>query len=155
MPPCQDRDFHVAETRTVVERFVSFWSVQDVAQTAALFAEDAYSEVHFDHPEVGMAGPIQGREKISEGLYRNLAEWHYITFDADIVSIEDDTGRVQINFEYEHIKSHLRISSTMRMVIVVADGLISRLDCYHDGERIAAFMRLLRARANGVNDGAA
>jgi ketosteroid isomerase-like protein len=153
MPPCQDRDFHVTDTRAVVERFVAFWSAQDVERTSSLFAEDAFSEVHFNHPEVGMAGPIHGREKITEGLYRNLAEWHYITFDAGIVAIEGDTGKVQVVFEYEHVKTHLRLSSTMRMVLVVTRGMISRVDCYHDGERIAAFMRLLRARENGMIDG--
>lgn len=152
MPPCQNREFHVTDTRAVVERFVAFWSVQDVERTAALFADDAFSEVHFNHTEVGMSGPIRGREKITEGLYRNLAEWHYLTFDADIVAIEGNTGKVQVNFEYEHIKTRLRLSSTMRMVIVVTDGLITRVDCYHDGERVAAFMRLLRAHDNDVND---
>ena len=48
--------------------------------------------------------------------------------------------------EYEHIKTGLHLSGTMRMVIVVTNGLITRVDCYHDGERISAFMRMLRAR---------
>ena len=139
-----------AITRAVLEKFIAYWSVQDVTQTVALLAEDAVSQVYFNHPEVGMAGEKRGQTEIAEGLYENQAIWVYLQFEPVIVGIDDDTGRIQIQFEYEHQKTHLRYAGTMRMVLRVRDGLISRIDCYHDGERVAAFMELLRASGGGA-----
>lgn len=146
MAPCNNRSSRTSSTRDIVDQFVGYWSAQDVVSTSALFSSDAYSEVHLGHAEVGMSGPILGREAITAGLYQNLAQWHYIVFDATVVAIEGDTGRVQVNFEYEHIATGLRLNGTMRMVIVVTDGQISRVDCFHDTERVSAFMRMLRAQ---------
>jgi hypothetical protein len=133
-----------AATRSVVEAFVKYWGVQDIERTVELHAEDAVSRVHFNHPEVGMSGEVRGREKIAEGLYENLAQWHYLSFEPTIMSIEGDTARVHIAFEYEHAKTSTRIASTQRMVVVVKNGLLSQVDSYYDVEKVAAFMRLLR-----------
>ena len=133
-----------AATRAVVEKFVKYWGVQDIAQTVALHADDAVSKVHFDHSEVGMSGEVCGREKIAEGLYANLAMWHYLRFEPTIMSFEGDTGRIHIDFEYQHAQTKLLFASTQRMIVVVKDGLLTRIDSYHDVEKVAAFMRMLR-----------
>ena len=120
-----------------------FWAAQDVAQTVLLLAEDADSAVYLDASAVSMSGDIKGRDVIAQGLYGNLATWHYLSFDWDIASVEADTGRVQVRFEYQHQTTALRYAGTMRMVVVVTDGFISRVECHHDGPRVAAFMQLV------------
>lgn len=133
------------ETRELVSLFMRYWAVQDVQKSVLLMADDVLSVVHFDHSEVGMSGEIKGRDDVAKGLYANLATWFYRTFEWEIAAVAGDTCRVQVNFEYQHQKTSLRHEGTMRMIMVVADGFISRVDCHHDGPRVRAFFNLVAA----------
>ena len=147
-----DHDVNSATTRAVTEKLMAYWSVQDVEQVVALHAEDAVSVVHLDHPEVPMSGETLGREAIAAGLYGNLATWFYLSFVPTIMRVDGDKATVQVQFEYQHQRTGLRLASTMRWVVIVTDELVRRVDCYHDSARVAAFMRLLRAHEGATGD---
>jgi ketosteroid isomerase-like protein len=138
-----DRQVQQAITRDVVTAFMQFWAAQDVAETVALLAPDCYSVVYLDKAAGGMAGDKTGQEDIAEGLYNNLATWHYLQFDWTVIGVENNTGRAQVSFEYQHQKTNLRYAGSMRMIFVVTDGLISRVECHHDEPRIVAFMKMV------------
>jgi ketosteroid isomerase-like protein len=125
---------------------MSFWAVQDVTETVALLAEDARSIVHMDDKRISMSGEVVGRDAIAEGLYGNLATWHYISFDWAIANVDADTAHVRIVFDYQHQKTGLRLSGTMRMVVTVHDGEIVRVECRHDGPLAAAFLKIVAER---------
>jgi ketosteroid isomerase-like protein len=134
---------NLASTRAVAETFMSYWAVQDVTETVSMLANDAVSVVYLDEKRVSMSGEIIGRDAIAEGLYGNLAMWHYRAFDWVIASVDANTARVQITFDYLHQKTGLPYASSMRMVLTVRDEAITRVECYHDGPRAAAFFKLL------------
>ncbi len=135
-----------AETRAVVEAMLTFWAVQDVAQTVAVMADDIVSIVHLDEQARGMSGVRLGRDAVAEGLYGNLATWHYLSFLWQIVKVEAATATVQIAFEYEHQKTGLRHAGTMRKIIQVSNGEVCRVEVYHDTRSVEAYMDLVRAR---------
>jgi ketosteroid isomerase-like protein len=137
---------NLASTRAVAETFMRYWAVQDVTETVSILADDAVSVVYLDEKRVSMSGEIIGRDTIAEGLYGNLATWHYRAFDWNIASVDGDTARVHITFDYLHQKTGLPYAGTMRMVLTVRDDAIARVECHHDGPRAAAFFKLLTER---------
>jgi ketosteroid isomerase-like protein len=136
----------LAATRTLVDRFLTLWAAQDVVETVALFALDAVSYVHLDEDNIPASGPKRGREEISEALYGNLAIWHVRVFKPTSIVIEGSIGRVQVDFEYEHLIEREVFASTMRIIVTVCDDLISHIEFFHDGPRVTAFMKLLDDR---------
>ncbi len=142
-PVDHDRQLQETITRDVVTAFMQFWAVQDVTETVALLTPDVYSVVYLDQSAGGMSGEKRGRDTIAEGLYGNLATWHYLRFDWTLAGVDARTGRVQVAFEYQHQMTDLRYAGTMRMIFGVTDGMISRVECHHDGPRIVAFMKLV------------
>jgi ketosteroid isomerase-like protein len=141
-----DRQYQETITHDVVATFLQFWEVQDVAETVALLTPDIYSVVYLDLSAGGMSGEKIGRDAVAEGLYNNLATWHYLKFDWKIIGVAHNTVRAQVDFEYLHQKTKLSYAGSMRMVFVVTDGMISRVECHHDGPRIVAFMKLVAER---------
>ena len=138
-----DRQIQETITRDVVTAFMALWAAQDVTETVALLTPDVVSFVYLDKSAGGMSGQKTGRDSVAEGLYGNLATWHYLQFDWTVVGVEHNTGRAQVTFEYQHQKTDLRYAGTMRMIFVVTDGMICRVECHHDEPRIVAFMKLV------------
>ena len=114
-----DRQAQEAVTRDVVTAFMQFWAAQDVTETVSLLTPDVVSVVYLDPSAGGMSGRKTGRDTIAEGLYGNLATWHYLQFDWKVTSVEHNTGRAQVTFEYQHQKTGLRYAGSMRMILVV------------------------------------
>ena len=54
--------------------------------------------------------------------------------------------RVQVSFVYHHRRTGENLVGTKRLVIRLKDGLIVRVDEYHDAALIEAFMRLTQQR---------
>jgi ketosteroid isomerase-like protein len=140
-------------TRAIVEQFMGYWAVQDVTETVALLADDAVSVVYLDDARIAMSGEIVGRDAITEGLYGNLATWHYRTFDWAISGVDGDTARVHITFDYLHQKTEIAFAGTMRMVITVHDDQIVRVECFNDGPRATAYMTLIAEREAAIARG--
>jgi ketosteroid isomerase-like protein len=143
----------LASTRAVAETFMKYWAVQDVTETVSMLADDAVSIVYIDEKRISMSGKIVGRDAIAEGLYGNLSTWHYRAFNWSIANVDGDTARVHITFDYLHQKTNLPYSGTMRMVLTVRDGAITRVECHHDDARAAAFFKLLSEREQALARG--
>jgi ketosteroid isomerase-like protein len=144
----------LASTRVIAETFMQYWAAQDVSETVSLLADDAISVVYLDEKRISMSGEIVGRDAIAEGLYGNLATWHYRAFDWTISSIDGETARVHIKFDYLHQTTNLPYTGTMRMLLTVRDDEITRVECLHDAPRITAFLKLLSEREAEMARGA-
>jgi hypothetical protein len=144
--PEQPNRNNTTDVRAVAVLFMGFWGVQDVTETVAMLTDDATSIVYFNDERIAMSGEIVGRDAIAEGLYGNLATWHYRTFDWAIANVDVNTARVHITFDYLHQKTGLPFSGTMRMVLAVRGELISRVEVYIDGPRARAFLKLIAER---------
>jgi ketosteroid isomerase-like protein len=142
-----------ATTQAVAENFCRYWAVQDVEQTVALLSENVISVVHLDDSARGMSGVRAGRDAIAEGLYGNLATWHYLKFAWKLTGVKGETARVHIAFDYMHQRTGLRHEGTMRKVLTVLGGSITRIEVHHDAPAIAAYMQLVRAREAELDAG--
>ncbi|NJO33495.1 MAG: nuclear transport factor 2 family protein, partial [Rhodospirillales bacterium] len=91
-------------------------------------------------------GETRGKDNVRAVLYAILAEFDYLRYDPEIVAVEGDVVRVAVTFVYHHRRTGEDLSGTKRMVFKLADGVITRIDEYHDAAKVEAFMRLAAQR---------
>lgn len=133
-------------SREVVEEFLASWLVQDVERACALGAEDVVHELHVSNNALPFAGATRGLEACRNMLYSILAEFDYLKYEPVVVGVVGDVVRVQVRFKYHHRRTGENLEGTKRMVFKVRDGLIARVDVYHDASFVEAFMRLVKHR---------
>ena len=97
-------------------------------------------------------GETRGKANIRNVLYAILAEFDYLMYEPTIVAVDGDVVRAQVQFIYHHRLTGENLSGSKRLVFTVRDGLIVRIEEFHDAGMVEAFMRLTahRARTNDV-----
>lgn len=140
------------DNRAIVESFLACWSVQDVEMTIAHVHDDFVYALYISETALPYGGETRGKDNVRAVLYAILAEFDYLRYDPAIVSIEGDVVRTSVAFVYHHRRTGENLSGTKRMVLQLKDGLITRIDEYHDAAKVEAFMRLTaqRTEANEV-----
>jgi len=134
------------DRRAVVAAFFEYWKAQDVDMALSLTAEDVVYNLYLSSSAVPHGGETRGRERCREVLYGVLAEFDYLLYAPTIVGDEGDLVRAQVEFRYHHRRTGGLLAGTKRMVFAVEDGLITRVDEYHDAGMVEAFMRLTQQR---------
>jgi ketosteroid isomerase-like protein len=134
------------DNRAVVGSFLACWSVQDVEMTVAHVHEDFVYALYVSDTALPYGGETRGKENVRAVLYAILAEFDYLRYDPEIISVEGDVVRVAVAFTYHHRRTGENLSGTKRMVFQLADGLVARIDEYHDAAKVEAFMRLAAQR---------
>jgi ketosteroid isomerase-like protein len=134
------------DNRTIVVSFLDSWIAQDVELTVAHVADDFVYALHISNEVLPFGGETRGREEIKSVLYTILADFDYLKYEPVILGVQDDVVRVQVDFIYHHRRTGEDLVGTKRLVIKLDDGLIARIDEYHDVALVEAFMRLARQR---------
>ena len=134
------------DNRAVVGSFLACWSVQDVEMTVAHVHDDFVYALYISETALPYGGETRGKDNVRAVLYAILAEFDYLRYDPEIISVEGDVVRVAVAFVYHHRRTGEDLSGTKRMVLQLADGLITRIDEYHDAAKVEAFMRLAAQR---------
>ena len=143
------------DNRAVVGSFLACWSVQDVEMTVAHVHEDFVYALYVSETALPYGGETRGKENVRAVLYAILADFDYLRYEPEIISVEGDVVRVAVEgdvvrvavaFTYHHRRTGEDLSGTKRMVFQLADGLITRIDEYHDAAKVEAFMRLAAQR---------
>jgi ketosteroid isomerase-like protein len=132
--------------RAVVESFLACWSVQDVEMTIEHVHEDFVYALYISETALPYGGETRGKDNVRAVLYAILAEFDYLRYDPEIISVDGDMVRVAVAFVYHHRRTGENLSGTKRFVIHLRDGLITRIDEYHDAAKVEAFMRLTAQR---------
>jgi ketosteroid isomerase-like protein len=142
------RDFGTPERSAAdtAEIFHQYWRVQDVDMAMTVVADDAEWHLHLPKSVVPYGGVSRGIDDIREGFFNVLAEWQYLKFEPKVVSIDGDDVRIAVDFLYYHLRGKETIGGSFRVNMQVRDGLIVRIDEYHDVARAEAFMNLVRAK---------
>ena len=134
------------DNRAVVGSFLACWSVQDVEMTVAHVHEDFVYALYISETALPYGGETRGRDNVRAVLYAILAEFDYLRYEPEIISVEGDVVRVAATFVYHHRRTGEDLSGTKRMVFQLSDGRIARIDEYHDAAKVEAFMRLAAQR---------
>ncbi|MFM9845858.1 MAG: nuclear transport factor 2 family protein [Hyphomicrobiaceae bacterium] len=134
------------DNRAIVESFLACWSVQDVEMTIAHVHDDFVYALYISETALPYGGETRGKDNVRAVLFAILAEFDYLRYDAEIIAIEGDVVRASVAFVYHHRRTGENLSGTKRMVLQLKDGLITRIDEYHDAAKVEAFMRLAAQR---------
>jgi ketosteroid isomerase-like protein len=135
------------DQQAVVASFFASWEAQDVELTSMHFHEDIIYELHSVTRELPYAGVTRGREACRDIMFTILKDFDYLKYEARINRVEGEVVRTHVSFIYRHRESGEVLEGTRRLVFVVRDGFIVRLERFHDDECVDAFIRLTRQRA--------
>ncbi len=128
----------------VVSKFNSAWQAGDIEGALALVADDAVYELHVSKEVLPFGGETVGRVGIAAVVDRIRADWDYILYRPLVLAGHGEIVRFQVEFMYRHRASGDVLSGRFRMVMKVENGLITRVDEYHDRAKVEAFMRLVQ-----------
>lgn len=134
------------DNRAVVGSFLACWSVQDVEMTIAHVHDDFVYALYISETALPYGGETRGKDNVRAVLYAILAEFDYLRYEPEVISVEGDVVRVTVAFTYHHRRTGENLSGTKRFVIHLKDGLMARIDEYHDAAKVEAFMRLTAQR---------
>jgi len=132
--------------REVVASFFASWGVQDVEWTLEHLHEDIVYEMHVDAVELPFFRVTRGKEACRDALFAILRDFDYLKYEPTINSVKGSLVRASIAFRYRHRATGEELEGSRRLVFKLKDGLIVRIDGYHDAKLFEAFMRLMKHR---------
>ena len=127
----------------VVPAYNSAWAAGDIAAALAYLAEDAVYDLHVSRELLPAGGQTSGRDNIGMMLRKARADFEFILYRPLKLAAAGDTVRFQVEFMFRHRASGEVLSGRLRQVIKVKDGLITRIDEFHDRAKVEAFLRLV------------
>lgn len=130
------------DAATPVENFWHYWRVQDVTSAIQYLDENIVYTLFVSETALPFGGETRGRDNLEAVFYRMLADWDFLEVEPEVVSTEGDLARVHVRFRYRHRRSGGDYAGTCRCLMTVANGLIIKVDEYHDAPMLEAFMRL-------------
>jgi ketosteroid isomerase-like protein len=134
------------DNRDVIASYFACWSVQDVERTAEHFHHSVIYELHVADSQLPLGRVRRGKAECRDALFEILKDFDYLKYEATIISVVGNTVRASVAFKYRHRPTGEILEGTRRLVFKVRDGLILRIDGYHDARLVEVFMRLTRQR---------
>jgi len=131
-----------------VEAVLTYWAVQDVEMTVSLFAEDIVYQLYVSRSAKPYGIERTGKEAVKGMLYDLLAEFDYLTYEADILEVSRGVARIQQRYVLRHRSSGEELAGSKRFVCTLQNGLFTRIHEYHDAALVEAFMKLAKWRLN-------
>lgn len=132
--------------RAVISSFFASWRVQDVEWTLEHLHDDIVYEIHADTAEHPFFKVMRGKEACRDALFNILKDFDYLKYEPTINSVKGNTVRSSIAFRYRHRPTGEVLEGSRRLVFKLQDGLIARIDGYHDAKLVEAFIRLTKHR---------
>lgn len=132
--------------RAVVASFFASWGAQDVELTLAHVHDNILYKVHVGQGALPFGGEARGKEACRDLLFSILADFDYLKYEPAIISVKGNVVRAQVRFVYRHRLTGETLEGTRRLVFQIANGLVTRIDGYHDARLVEAFIRLTRHR---------
>jgi ketosteroid isomerase-like protein len=132
------------DSRSVVASFFACWGVQDLEMALVHAHPEVVYTIHNGVDASPFSGVYRGPERIRDLGYAVLAEFDYVMYQPEIVSVDGSFVRARVDFRYRHRATGNIIEGSRRLEFEIRDGLIARLDSYEDARRLEAFMRMTR-----------
>lgn len=132
-----------AQNLTLLARQVlEAWRIGDFDGTFACFADDIVVALHLDPALLSFAGETVGKPAVRAAFTRMRQEFDYLMRRTTHLVEEGDVVRVGLEYMYRHKASGEVLSGHCRIVMLYRDGLVARIDEYHDQSMVESFMRL-------------
>ncbi len=119
------------------------WQVRGRTQFLTYFSADVEYALYIPQDTVPFGGVTVGKAAFSDRLQTILDQFEILNYEAVFLGATEDTARGIVRFNYRHRATGECIDGMMRHVIKLQDGLIVRIEEYHDVDRVRAFMRLV------------
>jgi ketosteroid isomerase-like protein len=131
--------------RDIVAETLHFWSAQDVESTLAHFHPNVVYRMNIDRELVALGGETYGIDAVRDAFFGLLEHWDYLQWSPVIVQADGRIVRAKIDAIFHHRRSGRDLVDTYRIVFEVEDGLIIRVDEFHDRAKIEAFLAMTAA----------
>lgn len=142
------------EVVDVARRGVTAYAAGDYATLGTLLSDDIVYVLYLDQADYPFAGETQGRDVLMERFRLIHGLFEYVLFRPFTFRARKDTAHTQVEFIYRHRATGEVLDGRFRLVLTVRDGLVCRIEEYHDAARVEAFARLIGGVAPEGGDGA-
>lgn len=134
------------DNRAVAASFLACWSVQDVEMTLQHVDESVVYALYISETALPFGGETRGKANCRDVLYAILADFDHLKYEPAIVGVKGDVVRARVEIAYRHRQTGGMLTGSKRLLITVKNGLIVRVEEYHDAAMVEAFMRLTAHR---------
>ena len=134
-----------AYTKRVFEQTMTAWANQDLDRALSFVSDDIVHTLNVDGELVPFAASVKGKAAMREKLELMLNTFEIGACVTDHVSVQGNTTRANMKAIYVHLASGQRLVTKFRYVIEQRDGLIVRINEFHDAAYLEAFMRFIAA----------
>lgn len=128
---------------SVVRRHWAAWRYQDKQTSLTLCAPDVTFAVYVPEHVLFFGGETTGKPSVSDRLQTLIDHFETIDYEGTVTRVTGNVVHGLVRFRFRHRATGEEIEGVMRQVVVVRNGLMQRLEEYHDAARIRAFMRLV------------
>jgi ketosteroid isomerase-like protein len=142
------------EERIAFHRAHLAWGDNDFDAFMALIADDIVYTVNVDGHEVPYAASAEGKDEVRQRLQLLLDTFVVNAFVVENLVHEREFSRSNVLGYYKHKKTGERLDIKLRFRGWVKDGLLTRIEEYHDAAYIEAFQRFvthLQNAAQGID----
>jgi len=133
----------LSDERAVVAKAHAVWGESDLEAFLAFLTDDIVHNVNVDGGLVPYAASAVGKDAVRERLALLLATFEIQAFVIETMIHTPAYTRTRVLGYYKHKRSGERLDITPRFDAYVRDGLIWRIDEYHDAAYIEAFERFV------------
>lgn len=134
----------LSDPEGILEAAITAIALADADLATAFFDEAAKISVFAPADVLSSGGAIAGRTAMAKRLARIFANFEVVRFVPRTILPCDEGLRTQIDYSFKHRATGASIDGVMRIVAAIADGRIVYWQEFQDGERVDAFMRLVR-----------
>ena len=132
-------------TRKIFEETMTAWANQDLDRALRFVSEDIIHTLNVDGELVPFAASVKGKAAMREKLEVMLKAFEIGACVTDHVSVQGNIIRANMKAIYIHLASGERLITKFRYVIEQRDGLMMRINEFHDAAYLEAFMRFIAA----------
>jgi ketosteroid isomerase-like protein len=119
------------------------WQRREKAATLALLDDRIVFALLVPQEVLPFGGETVGKASVSDRLQTILEQFDTLSYEGKVTKALGDTVHGMVAYRFRHKVTRETIDGVMRHVIQVRDGLIVRINEYHDIALVRAFMRLV------------
>jgi ketosteroid isomerase-like protein len=126
------------DTETVVRAVYDAWRLKDLDRVAALCADNFCHDIHIAPSVHPLGGPAQGKAAIDR-LKRITEQFDFVSYEIAGLIVSGGRAAAQAHLRYIHKPTGESLETTLGHFWTVRNGLVERLDEYHDMGTVQAF----------------
>lgn len=130
----------------VMQAAWSAWAEGDLPNLLSWFKADIVWALHLPREVVPYGGDNCGRAAVADALAAVSEQFETVSYQPILLSQDGAVVRGQVRYCYRHRVTGEVLEGVSRHVCTITDGLVSRIEEFHDVDRVRAFMQLVAVR---------